>query len=244
MSNNEALNRFTNNHAWYVTELPSTGKPITFRAMVMKESMELGLAFSDKKESAMATLYETLDSCIKEDIDPRELQLFDIEWIFLQIQQKATGESSEISLPCSDCGEKCDTKLDLSKAKVKNLETIKEGNNVINTGSFFIEMKYPKNIEDLMKYAEEESVEAQLGLMVEMCAGSISKVYDDEEILEFKGISKDERIDFVMGLDQKVLEDFANFFKTMPKTVVEIEFKCLKCEHENKRTVENLNNFF
>ena len=55
---------------------------------------------------------------------------------------------------------------------------------------------------------------------------------------------EEELVDFIEGMQSKDLVKVKDFFDKMPKISKDLDFKCGKCGHEEKITVEGLESFF
>lgn len=245
------LSKFKNIHAWYETKIPSTNKTVFYRAMLMKENMEISLALTENENSGMETVYDILSDCVKEDINLKEHPMYDIEWFLLMTQKKAQGETKSLTFPCGECNESNLVKIDLNTAKVINIEEA-EKLKIIKVGdennSFFIEMKYPafalKSTIDALSESDEDDTETKMAAMVDIFANCISKVYDDEDVTEFEESSIDEWRDFVMNMDATVIENMSAFFNVTPKCVIEMNYTCRHCDAKINKIIEDINNFF
>ena len=87
----------------------------------------------------MNAVYDTIAHCV-EDIDVNTLTTFDLEYIFIQLRSKSTGETSDITLQCPECGHKntVTVPLDQIVCTETNPETMIELSETIR-----VEMKYP-----------------------------------------------------------------------------------------------------
>ena len=248
---NNLLSQFTQHHAWFKSTIPSTGQDFHYRATVMKENMDLSLALSDNQESGLETGYEILGNCIKEDVNLRDLPIFDFEWVLLLTQKKAQGEEKEVSIACGNCGETVDIKINIDQMQVKNLEESK-GKKVIKEGSCFIELKYPtmklrKILEEMSEVENkltDENQKEYLEKMIKICAMSIDKIYNDENVVDSSDVSVKELEEFILSMDTGVLQKFVSFFETMPRVSIEADYACSKCHHIGKSEITELNNFF
>jgi len=237
-----------NKHALYSTVIPSTEQPINYRAMVLKETMELALANNENADSGMETLYATLEKCITESVNLRTLPLYDITWLLLHIQRKASGESKHFGMRCQKCDHINDVTVDLSKVYVKNLDWVKE-NSVIDNGSCYIKLKSPSSdtshlIEALTK--ADNKTEEYYDALFEVCARCIESIYDENDVIDAAECSLEELMEFVGQLSEDSLKKFSEFFNMMPKTVLDVIFTCdnEECNHENKIELSDLSSFF
>ena len=251
-----SLDKFKSTHAWYQTTVPSTGQKIHYRAMIMKESMELSLALTENNESGIETTLTILEECLKEkNIDLRDLPLFDIEWILLQTQRKSQGEEKEIIIKCEHCETENETSISIDTIRISGLEESKK-HKIIQvdkhdgSGSTFIELKYPtmqtKEIfgdsftEDMI----ENDMKSYFAGLVGVFSRSINRIYDESDSVDSSEVSEEELEEFVLGLDSSALTKFSEFFASIPKTVLDLEFNCKKCNGKNKKEVSDIKNFF
>jgi hypothetical protein len=77
-----------------------------------------------------------------------------------------------------------------------------------------------------------------------MIASCIDYIYDTEKMYYAKDSTKEELVDFLETLQSKDLENIKQFFDTMPKMRKTLDFKCGKCNYEEKIDVEGIQNFF
>ena len=109
----------------YELTIPSTGKTITFRPFLVKEQKILLMAMETKDQKQMLqAVSDTIDACLYDKINVRTLATFDIEYIFTQIRAKSVGESTEVSLICSECEHPNPVNINLEEIKVDTSEII------------------------------------------------------------------------------------------------------------------------
>ena len=80
--------------------------------------------------------------------------------------------------------------------------------------------------------------------MIKILIDCIDYVYDEDQVYYAKDTTPKELEEFIDNLQQKDLEKFKNFFDTMPEIKKELDFKCVKCGHEENITVKGIQNFF
>lgn len=244
------LDKF-NKHALYAGGVPSTGQKIRYRAMVLKESMELALAQNENSESGMETLYTTLENCITEEIGIRKLPLYDITWLMLHIQRKAAGETKKVGMRCEHCGKINDAYVDLSTVYVQNIDWIRdEENSIIDNEVCKIKVKCPDaSCKHLVEALTNVDVTEKdyFNALVEICARSIVSIYDDTDVVDASECSLQELVQYVEQLDEDTMKKFSEFFENIPKTVVDVHFNCETeggCGKDNKVTISDLSSFF
>ena len=248
-----SLKKFQSTHAWFKTVIPSTKEEIHFRAMVMKENMEISLALNENNESGYETIFTILENCIKENINIRSLPMYDIEWIILQTQRKSQGEVKKLNFDCEKCEKENIVNFDLSMLKVLNQEEAEQKRKILvgeySDKPFYIEMNYPsiklKQTIEAIEHAEKTNDEQlQMAAIIEICAMSIKQVYNEEDVTEFSEETIQSWKEFVLDLDSEVLAKMTEFFNINPKCVVDCSHICPHCGHQNEKQIEDLNNFF
>ena len=89
----------------YDLELPSTGGKIKYRPFLVKEQKLLMMAQESENEDQIAnTITSIIDSCTDGQLNAKQLPIFDVEYIFLQLRSKSVGETSNIKVLCPDDG--------------------------------------------------------------------------------------------------------------------------------------------
>ena len=86
----------------------------------------------------------------------------------------------------------------------------------------------------------QESIDSVLQMIV----SCIDYIYDENNLYYAKDSTTEELIEFLETLQSKDLENIKQFFDTMPKMRKTLDFKCGKCNYEEKIEVEGIQNFF
>ena len=76
----------------YELELPSTGEKVKYRPFLVKEQKNLMIAMESEEETQLRdSLASIISDCTFNEIDPYEVPMFDIEFLFLRIRGKSVG---------------------------------------------------------------------------------------------------------------------------------------------------------
>ena len=104
----------------YELTLPSRDEKIGFRPFTVKEEKILMIASeSEKKDEIYNAITKMIEACTFNKLDVKQLPLFDIEYIFLQIRSKSVGEIAKFRVVCPDDLETyADVEVDISKVDV------------------------------------------------------------------------------------------------------------------------------
>ena len=104
----------------YETKLPSTGRKVFYRPYLVKEEKMLMIALesSDSKQ-IMQAVKDTISACTYNKVDPGELPIFDLEYMFLRLRAKSVGEISKLNLKCTSCEKNTRVDVNLDEIKMK-----------------------------------------------------------------------------------------------------------------------------
>ena len=223
----------------YELELPSTGEKVKYRPFLVKEQKVLMLASESEDDTQLKdALANIISSCTFKKIDPYQIPMFDIEFMFLRIRGKSVGEKVELNILCPD-----DNK---TRVNVKiNLEDIdvhmkKEHTNEISvTDKIKIFMKYP-GLKDMTDVKVDQETE-QIFTLIKRC---INEIHDGKTIHNRIDISEKELDEFIDNLTTKTFEDLGTFFETMPKVMHVLKVKNPKTKKKGEVVIEGIQSFF
>ena len=227
----------------YELELPSTGKTIKYRPFLVKEEKLLLIATETGDDKAIRdAVTDILKSCVvTRGVKIEDLQMFDLEYIFLRIRAKSVGEIVEMQFVAKDDNE---TKLPYN-LNLEEVECIKpEGHNtkVMLTDSAGLIMKYPSMnqfITSQILQKEQSTEEVFLEVV-----GCVEQIFDGDEVWEAKTTPAKEIKDYLEGLTSKQFEKIQQFFVTMPKVSHTFTLVNPITEVKSEYTIEGLTNFF
>ena len=221
----------------YTLTLPSTKKKIKYRPFLVKEQKLLILAMENEdQEQILDAITNTIQTCLFTKIDVKDMALFDIEYLFMQIRARSISEEVEMKVTCQDDGETTvDVKFMVDDIKV---EFPKGHTNIIKlTDDLTVEMKYP-DIDYFTKinFMEETPDE------YELVAKCIKRVYVGED--DYTSDSLEESKAWVEGLTNQQFEKIQQFFETMPTLRHVLKVKNPKTKVVNEVVLEGLSDFF
>ena len=220
--------------------LPSSGKKIKYRSMLVGEEKILAIAKNSEDDTTILNaIKQVIKNCSLDTADPEELALVDFEYLFLHIRMKSKGEISDVKIPCqgADCKHKIEVAIDLETFKIKEASV---PDKIELTDTIGIVMKPPTL--DVMKFLSKkgEDYNQTLSVVIEC----IDFVYDGEELTYPKDLKKDEMLTFIDGLSTKQMKKVTSYLEGLPKIYFDLEYTCPECKTVNTRTVEGIDNFF
>jgi len=226
----------------YELEIPSNGKKIKYRPFVVKEEKLLLLALETNDEKKIEDATRTLlKNCIQSRVKLEDLASFDLEYIFLNIRAVSVGEVVEMLLTCEDDGE-TQVRYNLNLTDVKVSKPEGHSNKIMLSDTMGVIMKYP-SFGEFVKTSIIGQAPTADGV-VEIIAGCIDQIFDNEDVYDSSTTSKKEFIEFVEGFTNKQFEDVQKFFEDAPVLEHVIKVKNPNTGVENTFTISGLANFF
>ena len=224
----------------YSLVLPSTGQEIKYRPFLVKEQKLLMMAQESKEQTNISeTMSNVISSCTFNNINPNQIPLFDIEYIFLKIRSKSVGETQEIRVLCPDDGETYgNVTLNLDEIEVQMTEG--HTNEINLTDKIKIIMKYPQ-LKDMKGLDSIDTVQTeQIFSIMKYC---IWEVHDGDKVYNRVDISDKDIEEFIDSFDNQQLESILNFFQTMPKIRHPVKVINPKTKVESELVLEGLESF-
>jgi hypothetical protein len=223
----------------YELELPSTGEKLKYRPFLVKEQKTLMIAQESGDEKVIEDAFaQIVSDCVIEDIDPYQMPMYDIEFLFLRIRGKSVGEKVKLNLLCPDDEEtRIDVEIDLESVGIQ----IREGHtNVIElTKDISLVMRYPclRDMSTIDNLTNAESIFN----MIKRC---VDEIHEGDTVYARVDMSERELDDFIDSMSQDNLENLTEFFESMPKLVHVVEAKNPKTKKKVEIPIEGLQSFF
>ena len=227
------------NTVTYDLTLPSTGKKLEYRPFLVKEQKALMIAQESGDDKQIEKAFaQIINDCVIDDVDPYELPMFDVEYIFLRIRGKSVGEKVRLSLLCPDDEKtKVDVEVNLEEVDV---QMQKEHTNTIElSNDVSMIMKYPC-LKDMTGFDEEGEIKS----LFEMIRRCVHEVRQGDTIYNRVDITDKELDEFIESMSSDNFDEVTNFFNTMPKLIHVVEVQNPKTKKKNEIPIEGLQSFF
>ena len=223
--------------------IPSTGKSVKYRPFLVKEEKALLLAQQSEDSTVMLdTLQDIIGTCIVDKIDTSTLAIFDLEYIFTQLRAKSVGEEVELMFKCGHCeDEKAKVKIKFDLTEIKVDKDPNHTNKITLFDNVGVVLKYPTI--DSVKKLDTSTLE-NIDDIFEIIVSCIDYIFDDDQIYYAKETPKEELMEFLNDLNSTQFAKVQNFFDTMPKIKIDIDFTCPVCDKSNHTTLSGLTDFF
>lgn len=228
----------------FSVELPSTKEKVTFRPFLVKEQkLFLMNAENNDPKETINVIRQVLKNCVISSLDIDALPVFDLEYLFLNLRARSVSEVVNLKYKCNNTVEDkvCGTinEINVNVLEIKPTVYPEHTNKIQLTDNVGICMKYPT-----FEMLNEMAGKSEGDVIMETIYNSIDYIYDNESVYQAKDISRKEIEDFIDNIQQKDLEKLRVFFDTMPKIKKEIEYKCKKCDYQEKIVLEGIQDFF
>ena len=216
-----ALPKF-NTAPFFDEKVPSTGKRITYRPYLVKEEKILMMAFeSQDQKQVTRAIGNTLNSCIKDDIDVFKLTTFDVEFIFITLRSKSVGEGIKLTPKCLHCDEINEVTVDLEQVKVNNLDDMVD-KHVKLTDDISIDLKWHTMKDRHDKLEGETETETVINMIV----ASLDTIYSGEEIFNCADSPRKEVLEFVESLNTDQFGKIIEVLGKAPYLSYDVKFNC------------------
>ena len=228
----------------YELELPSTGKTIQYRPLLVKEEKLLVLALESEDTKQITTAIKTvIKSCIKtRGVKVENLPTFDIEYLFLNIRGKSVGEDIDVNIICPDDG-KTQVSVNINLDDIQCSKSEDHTNKIRLDDNIMMEMKYP-SLDQFIKANFDMKQDNQMEQSFDLIASCIDKLYNEEEVWASEDCTKKEMNDFLEQLNSKQFKEVEKFFESMPKLSHTIKVTNPETKVESDVVLEGLASFF
>ena len=227
----------------YTMVLPSREGEIKFRPFTVKEEKILMMAqeTGEQKDIVMA-MSDVIESCTYGELKCKDLPIFDLEYIFLQLRAKSVGEIAKIKVLCpDDMKTYTEVEVDLTEVDVHVDDSHKNEIVIDEKRKLGVVFNYPtlstynvsKNIDDVKTQ--------DIFNIIYAC---VDHIYEGDKIYPGKDSTLEEKKEFFDSINQNNLVDIRKFFDTLPTVKYEVEIENPKTKVKNTVTLRGLQDFF
>lgn len=222
----------------YTLTLPSSGKQIEYRPFLVKEQKALLIAMESPEDGAVeSTTLSVVQACLFDKVDVRKLPKVDVDYIFIKLRAKSVGEQIDLIVQCKECGNNQDYVFNLDDVMVERTEG--HTANIKISDSVGIVMRLP-TFAEVAALTDDYTVDNIYKTVI----ACIEQIYDEETLYLTKDMPKEDVAAWVDNLNQEQYEKLEMFYRTVPKIVSKLEYKCNKCESINQILLEGIEDFF
>jgi len=227
----------------YEVKVPSMDKKVKFRPYLVKEEKVLLLAMETQDpQQILQAISDTVLACITDELDPRKMTTFDIEFLFLKIRSKSVGERAPLIFKCKECEHPNEVVLNIDDIDIEC--NPKESKKKVQLNSdITLVMRWPTYsdmIADSSMLANNNTTQMAFG-MVSKC---IEAIQTEEENFLIKDQPKEDVMAFLESLTAEQYKVITNYIESMPQLVHTVSYNCESCGTENNHTLKGIQDFF
>ena len=225
----------------YSLTIPSTKQEVRYRPFLVKEQKVLLIALESQDEKQiLSSIVDTIKSCVVDPIDPLSLATFDVEYIFTRIRAKSAGETSNITIKCTECEIPNDYTVELDKIQIDVPKTDK--NKIKLNEKYTLKLRYP--IYSHMVKGDLPENAGYSETLYYLTLGCLDSLQSEEENFNFADESKEDVENFLESLTNEQFDMIMEFVNNVPQLTHDINFKCTSCNHDNTHTLRGIQDFF
>ena len=225
----------------YDLTVPSTGQEIRFRPYLVKEEKVLLTAFqSESRKHGLKAVADTVQACVGEQINVSDLTLYDVEYLFTKIRSKSAGEMAKVKMYCNSCEveNEVNVNLDILSCEQKSAE-----GSIQLTDDITVDVVIPTFIE-LLDDDELLDAKERHEKILKTIGHAIKTVRTSDEVIDVKEEGSEEVQNFIESMNQEQFQKIYKFVQDRPRLVYNIDFKCVKCGHDNHKEIKETKHFF
>lgn len=220
----------------YDVTLPASGIKVTYRPFLVKERSVLLMALQSEDSNTIINAIKNLAStCTFGKIDADKVPLVDVEFLFLNIRNKSTGEGLDLVHTC-ECGTGNEVSVMMDQLRVEGGTKDKS---IQIADQAWITMNYP-TINDVSTLSLEPTEDEVLSII----SSCIESIVAGEQVYKAVDCTKEELREFILNLTQEQLNKIEDFFDDIPKITVKFSYTCRHCQKVNDKVIQGLENFF
>lgn len=181
---------------------------------------------------------DIVSSCTFDALKPKELPIFDIEYVFIQLRSKSVGETTEVTVTCPDDG-KTKTSLQINLSDIECVREVGHDTNIKLTDTIGLVMDYPKI--DMMTQLDTENETVATFEVIKKC---INQIYDAENVYVRNDMEDKELDDFIESMTHEQFEKVNQFFASMPRVKKVVKVKNPNTGVESDVVLQGMSDFF
>lgn len=229
----------------YELTLPSQDIKVKFRPFSVREEKVLMMAQeTNKKQDITNTVIDVLNACTFNSMNLKELPLFDIEYLFLNVRAKSVSEIAKFKVICpDDLKTRVDVEFDLTKVEVQVDDSHTNEIMLDESRKLGVVFKYPSlGMLDVNLVDDAENIKTND--LFKLIIDCIDHIYEGEKIYSAKDTTKQELQEFIESLQSNQFEKMQEFFKSMPVLKHEVEVENPNTKKKSTVTFQGISDFF
>jgi hypothetical protein len=188
----------------------------------------------------LAAIKQVVQSCaVSAKFDVEGLPIFALEYVFLKLRAHSIDSIVKLTFNDNEDGEDRTFAIDLLKVELEYPDKKKHDGKIKLTPKIGLVMKYPP----ASLYGDKSFIESGDKYLFELIKKCIERVYEGDEIYEWKDFSGKEQDEFLESLDIKSFDKIREFLDSTPRMKHVIEYKN-SMGNDRKIELSALSDFF
>lgn len=223
-------------HPLFEIKLPSSGKDVLYRQMLVKDEKILLLAKASEDDNDIyRAVKQVVNNCLFE-VNIDNLTTFDIEYIFLKLRSISIGNVVDLSFIDKEDDQRYDFEVDLDDVDILYPENTSQIVSLSDDVS--IKLRYPPS--SLFDDAKALNSDDAYEWIASKC---IETIFDQDEIYTPDDCTDEELLEYINNLDTKSYGEIKKFISDMPRLNYVIEYENSKGT-PRKISLTTLTDFF
>ncbi len=224
-------------HPLFETKLPSTGKMISYRQMIVSDEKILLMAKSSEDEGDIfRAVKQVVNNCVFEsNID--NFTTFDIEWVFMKIRSTSIGNIIELAFEDKEDGQEYTFNIDLDEVEIKFPTGVDKLVKLDEDTA--ITLRYPP----ASLFDEEQAMGGSQDAYEWVASRCIDKVFSDDETYVASDYTAEELFEYIQNMGVKPYQQVKDFIGSTPHLNYVIEYTNSEGT-ERKLALTTLTDFF
>lgn len=230
----------------YKIKLPSVKNDLFFRPFIVAEhKLLLEIRGLEDDEGLYRTVIEILNNCLFNKIDVEQLPVHEIDYLFLNIKAKSSGESVTAIFTCDnpECGKQTPVNLDLTSATIKTPDEFSKNSIIFidDEKTSGIKLKPPSFIQTKDLKKDKTDIETFNLLSYSI----VESIFTPENVyIPGNDFSAEELIKYIDSLPERVLIEIKKYIEHLPYVSLDLKVTCPHCKNKKQIEVKELESFF
>lgn len=228
----------------YTTDLPWSGRTISYRPYSVKEEKILMMAAASEDidpVEAENSIIQIIENCCS--VDVTTLHPSEVEWLFMKLRIASVSPVVELDVEMPDCDEEtcpgvAPGFMNLNDARFEGIDDLKSSGFKQKNDSWIIMLSDTVGVQ--MKDIKEQKGNTDYHPVL----SNIKSIFDEENVYPVEEISREELENFLVDLPPIVADKIKSFFEYQPRVVCTMRAMCPVCSKKVEKDIVGLSDFF
>ena len=215
--------------------VPGIKEPVKCRPFLVKEEKLLILGSeSEDIEDKISACSQIVSNCTFGKYSQENLLMYQLQWIFINVKAKSTGDILSLNLTCGECGDVRPFNMALTTFEVFG-EVDEKTKDIQINDTVGVRIKLPTS--ELQAQIQELSD-------TEILINCVEYVWDGEEIVRPETESIEDMAEFIESLPIDIISEIQDFIISLPVVGKRVQYECVSCKKNNELFINGYEHFF